>query len=148
MSKRALTILLFVSLFLNAGIVGGIIVMGVYRHNHIAHHYQQNPGPRDRDLRDIPELDDPRVIALRDSFRVIKKELLQELAKDPINEAKINTIIDRSISAQSDVERVMGHNLVEYRKTLNAGEAKEHFTGRIERMNKYNDRKNNRRDNQ
>ena len=43
MSKRVLTILLLISLFLNAGIIGGLIVMNVFRHNHIEHHYQRPP---------------------------------------------------------------------------------------------------------
>lgn len=152
MSKRLLTILLFVSLFLNAGIIGGMIVMGVFRHNHITHHYQpEGPAPRDRDrggIRDIPELNDPQVIALRDSFLSIKKELLRELAKDPIDEAKINTIIEKSIGAQSNMERALAHKLLEHRKTLSAAEAKEHFDGRLDRMNRYEERRNNRRENQ
>lgn len=147
MSKRLLTILLFVSLFLNAGIVGGLVVMGVYRYNHISHHYL-NPSSENyrRDLVDIPELTDPRILGLRDSFRNIKKELLQELAKDPVDEAKITEIIERSIGAQSDMERALGYKLLEHRKTLSASEAKEHFNGRLERMNRYDERKNNRRD--
>lgn len=148
MSKRLLTILLFVSLFLNAGIIGGVIVMGFYRQKHIEHHYQ--PGPenanRDRQRPEIPELKDPHVIALRDSFLVIKKDLLQELAKDPVNEARINTIIENSISAQSDMERALGHELLEYRKTLGAAEAKQHFEGRLEHMDRYSERRNNRRE--
>ncbi len=148
MSKRLLTILLLVSLFLNAGIIGGMIVMGFYRQNHIIHHYQ--PGPegagRNRERLDIPEMQDPRVIALRDSFLTIKKELLQELAKDPVNEARINTIIEKSIGAQSDMERALGHEILAYRKTLGAAEAKEHFNARLERMDRYKERRTNRRE--
>ncbi|MCB5246911.1 MAG: periplasmic heavy metal sensor [Candidatus Cloacimonetes bacterium] len=147
MSKRLLTILLLVSLFLNAGIIGGLIVMGWYRQNHIVHHYQpEGPSSRDRDRIEIPELRDPQVIALRDSFLVIKKELLQELAKDPVNEAKITAIIERSIGAQSEMERALADKLLEYRKSLGPAEAKEHFNGRLDRMERYEERRNNRRE--
>jgi hypothetical protein len=40
MSKRLLSIFLLVSLALNAGIVGGLVVMGLFRKQHDLHHYQ------------------------------------------------------------------------------------------------------------
>ncbi len=149
MSKRLMTILLLFSLFLNLGIIGGFIVMRIYRQNHISHHYR--PGPpneRGQERPEVPELRDPEVIKLRNEFYAIKKELMQEMAKDPVNETEILSIIDRSIQAQSDLERAMGQKLLEYRKNLSAQEAEEHFNTRLERMKRFEERRNNRRNRQ
>jgi hypothetical protein len=62
-----------------------------------------------------------------------------------VDEAKIKAIIEKSISAQSDMERALGYELLEYRQTLSADEAKKHFEGRLERMNRFSDRRNDRR---
>ncbi|NLW18519.1 MAG: hypothetical protein GXY81_02390 [Candidatus Cloacimonetes bacterium] len=149
MSKRLMTILLLFSLFLNLGIIGGFIVMRTYRQNHISHHYR--PGPpneRGQERPELPEFSDPEVIKLQNDFYAIKKELMQEMAKDPVNETKILSIIERSIQAQSGLEHAMGQKLLEYRKTLTAEEAQEHFSARLDRMKKFEERRNNRRNKQ
>jgi hypothetical protein len=151
MSKRLLTVLLFISLFLNAGIVGGLVVMGIYRHNHISHHYMQDqdrPAFAGRNRFLPPEEDDPNIVALRDSFRNTKIELMQELAKDPINEARIDSIIDESIQAQSNMETALGHKLLEIRKSMTPEEAKRHFSGRLDFMQRSEERRQDRRTNQ
>ena len=145
MSKRLLTILLLVSLFLNAGIIGGLFVMGIFRSNHMVHHNFPPAVNRDPDDRQryAPQLwDDPGICTLRDSFRVTKDQLRQELAKDPLDEARINAIIEQSVDAQGTLERALGHKLLELRKTMSAKEAEEHFTRRLDRNTRTN---NNRR---
>lgn len=149
MSKRLMTILLLFSLFLNLGIMAGFVVMKIYRQNHISHHYR--PGPpfeRGQERPELPEFGDPEVIKLRNDFYAIKKELMQEMAKDPVNETEILSIIERSIQAQSELEHAMGQKLLEHRKNLSAQEAQEHFSARLERMKRFEERRNNRRNRQ
>ena len=148
MSKRALTILLLISLFLNAGIIGGFIVMNVFRHNHIEHHYQKPPDglpPKNMGKFVPPDRFDPQIAALRDSFFKTKRELMEELSKDPIDEVKVKAIIEKSVEAQSNMERAMGYKMLEWRKTMTAQEAEEHFSSRMARPDNQEERINQRR---
>ncbi len=144
MSKRLLTILLLVSLFLNAGIIGGLFVMGIFRHNHMVHHNfppEANRRAEDRQ-RLAPRLwEDPAISVLRDSFRVTKDQLMQELARETIDDARINAIIEQSVDAQGTMERALGHRLLQIRKTMNAKEAEEYFARRSERDFRNYDRR-------
>jgi hypothetical protein len=85
----------------------------------------------------------PEIKKLHDRFNETKRNLMQELAKDPINEAKITSIIDSSLIAQNQLERTLGANLLAYRKTLSAKEAREHFQRRIERVDPRSQRNDN-----
>ncbi len=145
MSKRLSTILLLVSLSLNAGIIGGLVVMGIFRQNHYIHNDWQRPaGPpsEEREGFNHRDLEDSNVRDLRDKFQDSRAELMRELAKDPIDEAKINVIIDKSIAAQSTFEKALGAKLIELRKTMNAEEAKERFSKHMNRRNRTNNRRN------
>lgn len=148
MSKHLMTILLLVSLALNAGIIGGLFVMGIFRQNHIIHHSWNRPeysALRDQDRRIPLEYDDPDIRALRDTFNVTKKQLMLELAKDPVDEAKVKAIIEESVTAQSNMERALGNQLLELRKTMSAAEANEHFGERFDRIERINKRIQDRR---
>ena len=148
MSKRVLTIILLISLFLNAGIIGGLIVMNVFRHNHIEHHYQRPPdGPPPNNMGRFapPDRFDPQIVALRDSFIKTKRELMEELSKDPIDEAKVKAIIEKSVEAQSNMERAMGYKMLEWRKTMSAQEAKELFSSKVARLDTQGEKNNQRR---
>ncbi len=143
MSKHLLTVLLGISLALNAGILGGLFVMGVYRHYHDLHHYASAPSsPRyeGRDRSETWEPPNPTTRALMETFRNAKKDLMQELAKAPLNEAKVRGLIERSIAAQSALERDLGNNLLLKRKSLSAAEAETYFRQRLQRMEDRNDR--------
>ena len=148
MSKRWLTILLLISLFLNAGIIGGLIFMNAFRHNHIEHHYQRPPNgqtPRERGKFIPPSNFDPQIAALRDSFLTTKKELMEELSKDPIDETKVRAIIEKSVEAQSKMERAMGYKMLEWRKTMTDEEAKEYFSPKVARLKTQEKKINQRR---
>jgi len=79
-------------------------------------------------------MNDPDIEKLRQRFDQTKMNLMQELAKDPVNEAKIASIIDSSLIAQNQLERTLGGKILAYRKTMNAAEAREHFQSRIENL--------------
>ncbi len=131
MNQRATIILLFIllllSLFLN-GILGTVLYRNILRMNHTMHHYPFNPGGPGRGAFGLDREPDPRIIALRDTFFTAKKELMAELAKDPLNEARIMQLIDNSVSAQGSMERALGLKLLEKRKTMTPEEAQKHFT--------------------
>lgn len=143
MSKRLLTIFLLISLALNAGIMGGMFVMGLFRHNHNMHHYQrfpEGPAPRGQEPWMARRMENAQTQTLRVAFRATKTELMQELAKNPIDETRINAIIEKSITAQSKLERALATQLLESRKAMSAQEAKQNFQERLDRMNRRKDR--------
>jgi hypothetical protein len=149
MSKHLLTILLLISVALNAGIIGGMLVMGVYRQNHDIHHYRdsmENRDPHERDYFYPRVFEDENIKALRDTFRFTKDELMLELARENVDEAAIRAIIEESVNAQGSMERALGAKLLELRKTMSADEAEEYFTRRLERSRWISDRIKNRRD--
>lgn len=144
MSKHWITILLIVSLAFNLAVLGSFLFLQ-FRHHHPHRDRDlrysrphEEFGPRDE--RWIPlQSDSTRV--LRENFIQAKRELMQELAKDPLNEANINEIIERSISAQTLLERDLGLHLIEVRRSMSAEEAREHFTRRLENIQPRNDRR-------
>jgi hypothetical protein len=141
MSKHWTSILLLVSLAFNLAVLGGFIYMHVHHPPHVAPG-DRPPGPH-RESGPFHErwkgMESDSIRALRDAFMESKKELMQELAKDPLDEQAINRIITRSITAQSTLERELGAKLVEMRKQMSAEEAKECFSRRFEdrRPRKY-----------
>lgn len=144
MSKRLLTILLLISLFLNAGIIGGLIVMGIFRHNHFAHHEIVQPGgPQRSERRSFdPRLrEDPAIKTLADSFRTSKQRLMQELARDTVDQQRIRAIIDSSVESQVRLEQALGQKLLQERLNMTAEEAWERFGRRNDRLKEYNDRR-------
>ncbi len=140
MSKKLLYILLLISLAFNLAFVGTFIY---FRATHPKPHWEDSRRDRhdhqDRDKYRIEDSDSTR--ALRDSFRSIKKELMLELAKETIDEAAINSIIQRSLQAQAVLESDLGKRLIILRKSMTSQEAKEHFMDRIKRMDERKERR-------
>jgi hypothetical protein len=140
MSKKLLYILLLISLAFNLAFVGSFIYLKALR-----------PRPP-RDFRDTrrPDFDKHRwqpimesdsTRAFRDAFLASKKQLMEELAKESIDETAINAIIQSSLQAQAALETDLGKRLIALRKTMTPAEAKEHFTDRIKQMNERKDRR-------
>ncbi len=77
---------------------------------------------------------DNEIKQLRQEFDGTKQALMQELAKEKINEVRVNSIIDSSLAAQTKLEKRIGQKILAYRKTLSAEEAREQFTRRAEDM--------------
>jgi hypothetical protein len=70
---------------------------------------------------------------------------MEELSKDPIDEAKVKAIIEKSVEAQSKMERAMGYKMLEWRKTMSAQEAKELFSSKVARLDTQGEKNNQRR---
>lgn len=137
MSKRLITILLIISFAFNVAVLGTFIYMRTscslrpfHRTTKEVERPAQTPNPEER-----PQIvENEAVIARADEFRKTRKDLYTELAKDPINEARINGIIEKSLVAQTALERELGASMLELRKNMNADEAKIHFDNRIKRL--------------
>ncbi len=132
MSKRWLIALLLISVSFNLAVIGSVIYLRLT---------MPCPLPPRDDRRMPPPshmkpfMDrDAEIMQLRDRFDDTKESLMQELSQDPVNEARVNAIIDSSLVAQNNLERRIGEKILAYRKTLSAEEAREHFLRRAERM--------------
>lgn len=134
MSKRWLTILLFVSLSFNLAVLCSFLYFRL-----IFPPPCPPPGPHPPMGREMPPepgfmRGDAEVERLHTKFNETKLHLMQELAKDPVDEVKVASIIDSSLIAQNQLERTLGEKILAYRKTMTAKEAREHFQSRIENM--------------
>lgn len=147
-SKRWLIIILLISVSFNLAFIGSFIYL---------HWFHPHPKPpvRNEEMRGSrshfgppPFERDEEIRNLRDKFETIKHSLMLELAKDPVDMAKVNALIDSSLVAQNNLERRLAERMVAYRKTLTAEEAQEHFQRRAEfakkRLNRDNIPKNRR----
>lgn len=138
MSKKLLYILLLISLAFNLAFLGSFFYFRA-THPRPPRDFPPPgmPGPEGRGRFPFEESDSTR--ALRGVFMETKQELMQELAKDTIDESSINNIIQRSLQAQATLEANLGKRLIELRKKMSAEEAKEFFSDRFKRMDDHKD---------
>lgn len=134
MSKKWLFVLLLISLSFNLAVLGSFIYIRFYLPC-------PSPPPMHRGqmLGDKPHEPffmhkDEEFHRLKKDFNATKVSLMKELAKDPVDEARIAGIIDSSLVAQNKLERRLGEKILAFRKTLSAEEAREHFERRAENM--------------
>lgn len=139
MSKRWLTILLLISAAFNLAVVGSFIYLRSTRppHHPGAWHHRgpdfrrddDGPGPR------FMFTDSTR--ALHTAFQDTKRELMLELAKDPVDMTRIEAIISRSMSSQAQLERDLADRLIRFRQAMTPEEARIHFTRRAEDIKRW-----------
>ncbi len=133
MSKHWLIILLLVSFSFNLAFLGSFIYLRFFMPCPM-------PQPRiERPMMPPPHAKaffekDTEIRQLRDRFDGTKVNLMQELAKNPVDDKKVNEIIDSSLVLQNTLERRLGQKIVAYRKTMTPEEAREHFLRRAENM--------------
>ncbi|NLO44533.1 MAG: periplasmic heavy metal sensor [Candidatus Cloacimonetes bacterium] len=145
MSKRLLFILFSISLAFNLAFIGSLL----WFHLRISKAKQRAPRTRERielpthvnDMRHNPQIDQ-----LRSDFESYKLKLMEELAKQTLDEERILSIIDSSLVAQSDLEQSLGENLVQIRKQMTPDEAKDYFQSRAEHMKRRTEMFNRRHD--
>ncbi len=164
MSKRLTSILLLISLAFNLAVVGSMIFL---KSKAAPPPFPGHPGGRFRNMDRIDRMksdegrpmgrpdrrsddgsrfeDSAATRELRLKFRRSKMELMQELAKDPIDEARINTILTRSLTEQTALERTLGADLIAARKKMTAEEAEQRFGRRAEALRRRIERTENRR---
>jgi hypothetical protein len=136
MSKRWLIILLLISAAFNLAVVGSFIYLQSTRPPHHPREWHHR-GPDSRRGHDGPG---PRFMftdstrALHASFQDTKRDLMLELAKDPVDKTRIEAIISGSLSAQAKLERDLAERLIRFRSAMTPDEAREHFTRRAEEI--------------
>lgn len=142
MSKKWLFVLLLISLSFNLAVLGSFFYIRFYlpcpapRPMFKEHMHDGRP-PEPFFLHKDVEIEQ-----LRKTFGATKVSLMKELAKDPVDEAKVASIIDSSLVTQNQLERRLGEKILAFRKTLSAEEAREHFQRRLENMDKRSQRMN------
>lgn len=133
MSKRWLVALLLISFSFNLAVIGSAIYLRLTMPCPMP-----GPAPGQQMMPPRPESGmmgrDPEIQQLRQRFDDSKVTLMKELAKDPVDEVKINAIIDSSLVVQSNLEHRLGKKILAYRKTMTAAEAREHFQRRADNM--------------
>ncbi len=134
MSKRWLIILLLVSFSFNLAVVGSIIYLRLTVPCPPPYHSTGRPQMMPPQHMQAFLGNDDEIRHLRNKFDSTKVNLMQELAKDPINNQKVSEIIDSSLVAQNELERRLGQKIVAYRKTMTPEEARVHFLQRAENM--------------
>lgn len=147
MSKSWLIPLLLVSFSFNLAVIGSALYFRCAHTCPPDRPFLDRKMPPAAHLRPFMEKD-KEIRQLRENFSLSKEVLLQELAKDPVNEARVKEIIDSSLVAQNALERRIGEKILAYRKTLTPEEAREHFLRRVERMknrSQFNNKYPNRR---
>ncbi len=156
MTKRTITILLFVSLAFNLAVFGSILWVRFIRKCPAGNPQRiQQRTALPPHLQDAHVMWSPEIRELHTAFNDSKIELMRELAKDPINEASIVAITGSSLDAQSSLEQALAHRLLDIRKQMSAAEAHDYFTSRAARMqqrtkafkHKYNRRRQDEKDN-
>jgi len=142
MSKHWLVILLFISFAFNLAVIGSFIYLRLTMGPPPPPPMEDGRGPhRYRHDDSLRFKDSEEVNKLRDQFRETKQELMSELAKDPINEARLNSIVDSSLVIQTKLERELGTSLIKLRKSMTPAEAKEFFTKRMDNIQNMHNRR-------
>jgi len=134
MSKRWLTILLLISAAFNLAVVGSVIYLRLTMPCPAPPHHEGRPQMMPPQHVQAFLGNDEEIKHMRNKFDATKENLMQELAKDPIDDQKVSEIIDSSLVAQNELERRLGQKIVAYRKTMTPEEAREHFLHRAENM--------------
>ncbi len=148
MNKRWLYILLFISLAFNLAVLGSFVFIRFFMPpppETMSHPGMEGRGPGNDRMKEWQQHcgDDAEMIQIKTKFAQSKHALMQELAKDPINETKIKSILDSSLVIQSSLERKLGQRLLTLRKSMNADEAKDFFGRRPGAARSANERAEN-----
>jgi len=139
MSKRWIQIILLISLAFNLAVLGSFVFIRFYFRDHGC---PVPPPPLAGGKPGgfiPPEImqrikGDTDFLSIRDSLDSKRRLLMRELAKDPIDEPKIQSILQDIHNKQTAFEQKMASELIAFRKNMTADEAKEFFTQRAERI--------------
>jgi len=133
MTKRSLLILLGISFAFNLAVLGSLFWLRITRPPLAPpkeFHMKRPPLPEHIVRRDR----NPEIRRIRELFEQSKLDLMHELRKAEVDEARVLAIINSSLEAQNQLERHLGEHLLHIRRQMTAEEADEYFGKRIEFM--------------
>ncbi len=139
MSKRLLTILLFISVAFNLAVVGSVFWLHTLLPRppmHPREHFER-PNLPDH-LKELPW--DPQLRELRKQYDRDRILLLKELAQADFQESTALALIDSSLAAQGKLEQALANRLLNVRAHMSAEEAKEYFETRANHIEKRSNR--------
>ena len=124
MKKRAVNILLFISLAFNIAFLGG----GVYRFSQMRRFKPMHERIKNDKVRDFMQMRKKLGNTLESDFHKAKDDLMRAFTKPEINESELNELIDNVIEKQSLREKEIGRAMIDLRKELTDEEAEKVFS--------------------
>ena len=123
MSKRALTIIVIISLAFNLAFIGTFGLIQFRRRSFLKHTFGPPPELREH-FRNRKE----HIAPLRYDFHQSKVDFIEELKKPDFNEELLNMMLENAIEKQTAMEIELGKSLIEIRKEMNFEEAQRFFS--------------------
>ncbi|MCD8480739.1 MAG: hypothetical protein LRZ88_11345 [Candidatus Cloacimonetes bacterium] len=133
MTKRSLLILLGISFAFNLAVLGSLFWLRITRPPLAPpkeFHMKRPPLPEHIVRRDR----NPEIRRIRELFEQSKLDLMHELRKAEVDEARVLAIINSSLEAQKPIRTSFGRTSASHPQTNDAEEADEYFGKRIEFM--------------
>lgn len=139
MSKRWLVFMLLVSVAFNLAVLGSFIYLQYlhpYTHDcppalpHCGRPDGDHPGMPLRNLL----AEDEQFQQAKQLYAKNKGAFIRELAQENYDEAELRRLMETSLLAQGSMERRIGNQMIELRKTMSTEEAREFFGRLIEQI--------------
>ena len=123
MSKRALTIIVIISLAFNLAFIGTFGIIQYRRKIFLERRFIPHPQLR-KHFMTCKE----HIAPLRYDFHQSKIDFIEELKKPDFNEELLNMMLENAIEKQTAMEIELGKSLIELRKEMSFEEAQKFFS--------------------
>ena len=123
MSKRALTIIVIISLAFNLAFIGTFSLIQLRRRSFLKHEFRPPPELREH-FRNRKE----HIASFQHDFHQSKIAFIEELKKPDFNEELLNKMMENAIRKQTAMEIELGKSLIELRKEMSFEEAQKFFS--------------------
>ena len=123
MSKRALTIIVIISLAFNLAFIGTFGLIQLRRRSLLKHKFGPPPVLREH-FRNRKE----HIASFQHDFHQSKIAFIEELKKPDFNEELLNKMLENAIEKQTAMEIELGKSLIELRKEMSFEEAQRFFS--------------------
>jgi len=123
MSKRALTIIVIISLAFNLAFIGTFGLIQLRRRSFLKHKFGPHP-----QLKEHFMMRKEHIAPLRYDFHQSKVDFIEELKKPDFNEELLNKMLKNAIEKQTAMEIELGKSLIELRKEMSFEDAQRFFS--------------------
>lgn len=143
MSKRWIVILLFVSLAFNLAVLGVFLYTSYFNRMPFClynerpdkelaeHRYSREDRERERPEFTLGNRDE--IKQLRSEFMQKRREFINTLCKENINEQEVMAAMQASLNAQEKLENLVGTSMLDLRKKMTPEQAKDYFQRILDR---------------